>query len=42
LEITGVFDTSASSDLAQGLARALDLSLATAPNGDFVLSRRTA
>ncbi len=42
LQITGVFDKEASGDLAQGLARALDLSLATSPNGDWVLSRRAA
>lgn len=42
LEITGVFDTDASEDLAQGLARALGLSLETAPNGDLVLSRHAA
>lgn len=42
LQVTGVFDVGASNDLAEGLARALGLSLAVAPNGDWVLSRRAA
>jgi transmembrane sensor len=42
LKITGVFDTDAPQSLAQGVARALGLSLETAPNGDLVLSRQGA
>jgi len=42
LKITGVLDTGTSPELAEALARTLGLSLATAPNGDLVLSRRAA
>jgi hypothetical protein len=37
-----VFDTGVSPGLAEALARTLGLSLAPAPNGDLVLSLRTA
>jgi transmembrane sensor len=40
LRITGVFDAVPTTELAQALARALGLSLSTAPNGDLVLNRR--